>query len=79
MTALAASYFKDVLGNVIDAIEGGSTLSQALELHPELFDRVFISLIRVGEESGRLGHAYSSRSPSRSSGRMNSPPTPKRS
>ncbi len=52
--SLAASYFKDVLGNVIDAIEGGSTLSQALELHPELFDRVFISLIRVGEESGRL-------------------------
>jgi type IV pilus assembly protein PilC len=46
--------FRDVVTGVIEAIEGGNSFSQALELYPKIFDDVFISLIRVGERSGRM-------------------------
>ena len=46
--------FKDVIAAVVDEIQGGKNLSQALAMHSTVFDGVFISLVRVGEESGRL-------------------------
>jgi type IV pilus assembly protein PilC len=46
--------FKDVIAAVVDEIQGGKTLSQALAVHASIFDNVFITLVRVGEESGRL-------------------------
>lgn len=46
--------FREVVASLVDGIEGGQTLSQAMEAHPRVFDRVFVSLIRAGETSGRL-------------------------
>jgi len=46
--------FRDIVTGVIEAIEGGNTFSQALGLYPKIFDDVFVSLIRVGERSGRM-------------------------
>ena len=46
--------FRDIITGVIEAIEGGNSFSQALELYPKIFDEVFVSLIRVGERSGRM-------------------------
>jgi len=46
--------FRDIVTGVIEAIEGGNSFSQALELYPKVFDNVFISLIRVGERSGKM-------------------------
>jgi len=46
--------FRDIVTGVIEAIEGGNSFSQALELYPKIFDDVFVSLIRVGERSGRM-------------------------
>ncbi len=46
--------FRDVLSSVIEAIESGSSFSQALEMYPKVFDEVFVSLIRVGERSGQM-------------------------
>jgi len=46
--------FRDIVTGVIEAIEGGNSFSQALELYPKIFDNVFVSLIRVGERSGRM-------------------------
>ncbi len=48
--------FRDVITGLIEAIEGGNSFSQALALYPKIFDDVFISLIRVGERSGRMAH-----------------------
>lgn len=48
--------FRDVITGLIEAIEGGNSFSQALALYPKIFDDVFISLIRVGERSGRMSH-----------------------
>ncbi len=45
---------KEVLSGLIDEIQGGKTFSGALQEFPEIFDTVYITLIRVGEESGRM-------------------------
>jgi type IV pilus assembly protein PilC len=38
-------------------VEAGSTLEQAMERHPEVFDRLYRAMVRSGEESGRLEDA----------------------
>jgi len=48
------SNFTDVLQTVIDDIEGGKTFSLALSEHPQIFDKVYVTLVRVGEETGKL-------------------------
>lgn len=46
--------FREILAVVIQDIEGGKGLSDSLEAHPEVFDIVFVNLVRAGEESGAL-------------------------
>ena len=46
--------FRDVIAGLIEAIEGGNSFSQALGLYPRIFNDVFVSLIRVGERSGKM-------------------------
>jgi type IV pilus assembly protein PilC len=46
--------FRDIITSVIEAIEGGHSFSQALGLYPKVFDDVFVSLIKVGERSGKM-------------------------
>jgi type IV pilus assembly protein PilC len=46
--------FREVMAGMIESIEGGKTLSQAMAEHPQTFDDVVISLIRSGEETGAL-------------------------
>jgi type IV pilus assembly protein PilC len=48
--------FREVLADLIESVEGGKTLSQALANHPRIFDGVFVSLIQAGEETGNLPH-----------------------
>src|SRR5436190_19102122 len=38
-------------------VEACSTLEQAMERHPKVFDRLFRAMVRAGEESGRLEEA----------------------
>ena len=44
--------FREVVASLIEAIEGGQTLSQAMDGHRSVFDAVFVSLIRAGETTG---------------------------
>ena len=46
--------FREVVGGLVEAIQGGRTLSQALADYPEVFGRVFCSLVRSGEQTGNL-------------------------
>ena len=46
--------FRDVISGVIEAVEGGNTFSQALGMYPKIFDDIFVSLIKVGERSGKM-------------------------
>lgn len=47
--------FRDVVAELVEAIEGGKTFSEALAGFPGVFGNVYVSMVRVGEESGRLG------------------------
>ncbi len=46
--------FAKIIDEISTAIEGGSSLSGALSLHPELFSPFYISLVKSGEVSGKL-------------------------
>lgn len=52
--SLEYSHFTDILQTIIDDIEGGKTLSLALVEHPVIFDKVYVTLVRIGEETGQL-------------------------
>ena len=46
--------FREVIAGMVESIEGGKTLSQAMAEHPQTFDEVMVSLIQAGEETGAL-------------------------
>jgi type IV pilus assembly protein PilC len=46
--------FREILAGVIESIQGGKGLSQALADYPDVFSPVFSSLIRTGEATGRM-------------------------
>lgn len=48
--------FRDVIAVVIESIQGGKNLSQALGEFPYVFDTTFVNLVRAGEEAGQLPH-----------------------
>ena len=52
--------FREVLTGVVESIQGGTGLSQALADYPLVFGPVFCSLIRAGESTGRLSDVLKS-------------------
>jgi type IV pilus assembly protein PilC len=46
--------FRQVLAALLEDIEGGLKLSEAMANHGYCFDQVFVSLVRAGEQSGQL-------------------------
>ncbi len=48
----------DVLTQVADDLQGGSTISKALSKHPKVFSQFYINMVRAGEESGRLSDTF---------------------
>lgn len=45
---------KEAIGTIINDVEAGSPLANAMAKHPKLFDSVYVSLIAAGEASGTL-------------------------
>ena len=45
---------KDVIEDIRKSLEGGVTLSKCFEKYPDLFDNIYINLIKAGEASGKL-------------------------
>jgi type IV pilus assembly protein PilC len=52
--------FREVLSGVIESIQGGQRLSLALAEYPQVFSPVFSSLVRAGEQTGRLSEVLKS-------------------
>jgi type IV pilus assembly protein PilC len=46
--------FRQVIASVLEDIEGGQKLSEAMSNHSYCFDSVFVALVRAGEQSGQL-------------------------
>jgi len=45
---------RDIVAGMVESIEGGANLSSAMEQYPQIFDNVFVNLIRAGEFSGQM-------------------------
>lgn len=46
--------FKRVIDDVVQRVRTGSDLSDALSMHPKVFSRIYINMIKAGEASGQL-------------------------
>lgn len=56
--SLPQARFREIISSLIENIEGGEHLSEAMASFPETFGGVFTSLIRAGEESGHLSDVF---------------------
>ena len=52
--------FREVLTAMTEDMEGGKVLSQCMLAHPDVFDSVFVSLVRAGEQTGRMSEVFES-------------------
>lgn len=46
--------FKEIIKNIKESVEGGSTFAGALAKHPKTFDELYTNLVVAGEEGGIL-------------------------
>jgi type IV pilus assembly protein PilC len=46
--------FRQIVASLLEDIDGGLKLSEAMANHPRAFDDVFVALIRTGEAAGQL-------------------------
>ena len=51
---LESPAMRDVVEDIRKSLEGGVTLSTCFNKYPELFDNVYVNLIKAGEASGKL-------------------------
>lgn len=52
-------FFKKILSEILNDIEGGTALSKALSAHKKIFSDFYISMITSGEASGKLQSVFS--------------------
>jgi type IV pilus assembly protein PilC len=48
------SVLKNALIDVVEDVESGATLSEALGKHPKAFDRLYVNMVKAGEAGGAL-------------------------
>jgi type IV pilus assembly protein PilC len=58
--SVESARFREIVAGLIESIEGGRSLSQSLSEFPEVFSKVFVSLVRSGEQTGKLGEVLKS-------------------
>ncbi|MBU1159918.1 type II secretion system F family protein, partial [Patescibacteria group bacterium] len=49
---------RDKLSQVVEDIQGGISMSQAMAKHPDVFSKFYVSMVKSGEESGRLEEIF---------------------
>lgn len=54
----SSAYLQAVIGSLAAEVESGKLLSEALGGQPAVFDRVFVSLVRAGEQTGKLPEVF---------------------
>lgn len=47
-----------VMNKIVEDLQGGSSISRALSMHPEVFSSFYVNLVRSGEESGSLEKSF---------------------
>ena len=51
---LQPGMLKNIVGEVKEDVEGGSSLSEAMAKHPAAFNKLYVNMIRAGEAAGML-------------------------
>ena len=49
---------REVIAAMIESVEGGKTLSDAMRDYPAVFNNILCSLVRAGEQSGELAQVF---------------------
>ncbi|MBU2263690.1 type II secretion system F family protein [Patescibacteria group bacterium] len=49
--------FKDILNNLIEDIKKGGSLSEGMKKYPRVFSSLFVAMVKVGEETGKLSES----------------------
>jgi len=55
---LPQSRFHEVVSSLIEHIQGGENLSEAMQHYPDVFNQVMMSLVMAGEQSGKLSIVF---------------------
>lgn len=55
---LPSPRFRAIVASMVEDIEGGKLLSEAMAAFPAVFDSVFISLVKAGEQTGQLDEVF---------------------
>lgn len=50
--------FRQIIANMIESIESGQRLSQAMASYPRVFESIHVSLVRAGEQTGQLPEVF---------------------
>ncbi|MCP5066758.1 MAG: type II secretion system F family protein [bacterium] len=62
ITGLAEStrnpMFREVLTDMLEGLRSGRELSESLAQHSDVFSRLFISIVKIGENTGQLDDAF---------------------
>lgn len=51
-------FVRQVLAEISDDLQGGTSISKALEKHPKVFSDFYVNMVRSGEESGKLDQTF---------------------
>ena len=46
------------VSELLDDVQGGAPMSQAMARHPEIFSRFYVAMMKSGEESGKLEEIF---------------------
>ncbi len=50
--------FARIIGDLRESLDAGRELSSAMRRHPDVFDNFYLSMVRVGEMTGRLENVF---------------------
>lgn len=51
-------HFRSLIGAVVEAIQSGTQVADALAAYPKTFDQTFVALVRAGEHSGNIPETF---------------------
>lgn len=51
---MKSGVLKNAVGDVVEDVESGSSLSEAFAKHPRCFDRLYVNMVKAGEAGGAL-------------------------
>ena len=51
-------YFKNIMDDMIEQVEGGKSLNKAFKKHPSAFPELYANIIEIGESTGQLDTVF---------------------